>query len=121
MAARQSQVDAALQRAFARAPPEGKVRAAVVAGAAGGHMLVLYLYQHEILRWRLPTAEGAAPVVSKTWWEKPTDKRILDAALAALGEDYSTWPVLEEDIAAQRLLYESFKKKRQHPAPPLPL
>ena len=82
---RQKQVDAALLRAFNGQPPSGKVRAAL-----RGDLLVIYHYEHELLRWQLPN--GAPGLVLYSWHEKPTDKRILEAALAFLASPDSPWP-----------------------------
>lgn len=88
--ARQKQVDEALQRAFDGRAPMGKVRAAVVKDG-GQRLLQLYHYHHELLAWRLPTASSAG-VSIRAWHEKPTDKRILDAALAFLQSSDNPWP-----------------------------
>jgi hypothetical protein len=85
--ARQKQVDDALMRAFRGQPPSGKVRA-----TCQDSLLVLHHYQHELLRYELP-ASGAPGVVLHSWHEKPTDKRILEAALAFLASSDTPWPM----------------------------
>ena len=86
--ARQKQVDDAIARAFAGRPPSGKVRAAIIShGPDGGRALRLMHYQHELLLWRLPTPGGEPAAVLRSWHEKPTDKRILNAALEALAAE----------------------------------
>eukprot|EP00928_Gymnodinium_smaydae_P070232 TRINITY_DN54122_c0_g1_i1.p1 TRINITY_DN54122_c0_g1~~TRINITY_DN54122_c0_g1_i1.p1 ORF type:complete len:412 (-),score=69.86 TRINITY_DN54122_c0_g1_i1:258-1493(-) len=83
---RQRQVDDALRRAFNGQPPAGKVSASITE-IQGRRVLTLMHYHHELLCWRLPTATEPAQIV-RSWHEKPTDKRVLDAALQALAEDY---------------------------------
>lgn len=73
---RQQQVDEALKRAFAGTDASGKVRASLV---SGGRELEMYHYQHLLMRYDLDSMRP-----TYTWHEKPTDTRILDAALEAL-------------------------------------
>jgi hypothetical protein len=93
---RQQQVDDALARAFAGRPPSGKVRAALTHGGPGGSdELQLHHYHHLLLRWDI-----ARSLPLYQWHEKPTDKRILRAALQALAEgNYSTRPQLPSATA----------------------
>ena len=76
---RQVQVDSALARAFAGEKGKGKVQATITKG----NELHLYHYQHLLLRYAL---SARTPIF--TWHEKPTDKRILNAALEALLEQH---------------------------------
>ena len=79
--ARQKQVDDALARALKREPGAGKIRAAVQHG-----VVVLLHHEHELLKYRLPTGAGDRGEVLSSWHDKPTDKRVLDAAVAALSD-----------------------------------
>ena len=76
---RQRQVDEALQRAFDGRKPSGKVRCSI---EDEGRTLLLHHYEHLLLRYNLQLGE---PLFQ--WHEKPTDKRILNAALEALAAD----------------------------------
>ena len=78
---RQKQVDECLARALERRKGPGKCQAAVQDGV----MVVLH-HQHEVLRYLLPNGEVPGEVVY-AWHEKETDKRVLDAAIAALRDD----------------------------------
>ena len=70
------QVDQAIHRAFEGKTPIGKCRAIVQNGE-----LVFYHYHHVLLKYdlvaRRPTFQ---------WHERPTDLRILNAALATLAD-----------------------------------
>ncbi len=73
--ARQRQVDEALRRAFQRsAPSAGKVSAEV-----DGDVVTVRHYDSVVLRWSLLRS-----AVLHEWHEKPTDKRVFAAAVAAL-------------------------------------
>eukprot|EP01045_Picozoa_sp_COSAG04_P010508 COSAG04_NODE_646_length_11599_cov_28.808435_5_plen_225_part_00 len=76
---RQRQVDEALQRAFDGRKPSGKVRCSI---EDEGRTLLLHHYEHLLLRYNLQLGE---PLFQ--WHKKPTDKRILNAALEALAAD----------------------------------
>lgn len=80
--ARQKQVDDCLSRCLAgQAPMAGsKLKASLLDG-----VLTLHHYHHKVLEYRLATRQ-----VLHEWWEKPTDKRILQAALAYLREELPT-------------------------------
>ena len=75
MSDRQKQVDKAVERAFAGKAPSGGKCAARVEGSC----FTFHHYAHEVLAYDLKREE-----VIRQWWEKPTDRRILRAALAAL-------------------------------------
>ena len=87
---RQQQVDDALERAFSGRKPSGKVKAQL-----DGHLMVVWHYSYRMLSfdlrrgepvdWAFDPAGGAVP---QGW--KPTDRRILAAALLALNEDGQT-------------------------------
>ena len=77
---RQKQVDAAIERAFKRQKHKGKCRAVLT---GDGIYMTFYHYQHTLLVYDL--ARGKAVM---TWSEKPTDRRILRAALANLEARY---------------------------------
>eukprot|EP01043_Picozoa_sp_COSAG02_P051445 COSAG02_NODE_5414_length_4348_cov_3.668157_1_plen_302_part_00 len=84
--ARQQQVDEALARAFDRRKPSGKVKAQL-----DGHLLRVWHYSYRMLTYDLRRAEPVEWAFDPTrpvpdGW-KPTDKRILSAALQALKED----------------------------------
>jgi hypothetical protein len=74
--ARQKQVDSAISRGFKRTKPSGKCRVAVT---GDGVYLTFYHYQHTLLVYDLVRDKAVM-----TWAEKPTDRRILRAALANL-------------------------------------
>eukprot|EP00406_Dinophysis_acuminata_P049511 CAMPEP_0179299932 /NCGR_PEP_ID=MMETSP0797-20121207/46770_1 /TAXON_ID=47934 /ORGANISM="Dinophysis acuminata, Strain DAEP01" /LENGTH=141 /DNA_ID=CAMNT_0021009379 /DNA_START=28 /DNA_END=450 /DNA_ORIENTATION=+ len=76
--ARQKQVDECLSRCIAGQPPleHHKLTASLVQG-----QLTLNHYHHKILVYDM-----CAKKALHQWWEKPTDKRILDAALAYLDQ-----------------------------------
>ncbi len=71
----QQQVDRAIERGLRGAPPSGKCKVFVK-----GHFLSFWHYQHLLLIYDM-RARGA----TYTWFEKPTDKNILSAALETLG------------------------------------
>ena len=74
---RQKQVDEAIARGLAGKLPSGKVKVMV-----DNHtLLTLHHYHHLLLRFNLKTK-----TVLHCWHEKPTDKRILDAAIEALND-----------------------------------
>jgi len=74
---RQKQVDEAIARGLAGKLPSGKVKVMV-----DNHtLLTLHHYHHLLLRFNLKTK-----TVLHSWHEKPTDKRILDAAIEALND-----------------------------------
>ena len=77
---RQKQVDLAIKRAFDQHKPRGKCRAVL---SIDRIHLTFYHYQHTLLVYDL--ARGK-PIL--TWSEKPTDRRILRAALANLEATY---------------------------------
>jgi hypothetical protein len=70
----------AIDRAFKRRKPKGKCRAALT---GDGVYVTFYHYQHTLLVYDL--VRGRAVM---TWSEKPTDRRILRAALANLEATY---------------------------------
>ena len=73
---RQKQVDAAINRGFKHKKPSGKCRVTVT---GDGVHLTFYHYQHTLLVYDLVRDRALM-----TWAEKPTDRRILRAALANL-------------------------------------
>jgi hypothetical protein len=104
---RQKQVDEAISRCLSGKAPVGKVKCTREAGC-----LVLHHYHHLLLRWHIdrPLCDlcyfispdpdpwrkfasvmilihGYRREVLFQWHEKPTDKRILEAALEALRDD----------------------------------
>lgn len=79
---RQKQVDEAIRRGLSRKPPAGKCRAVLSSDRV---YLTFYHYQHTLLVYDL--ARGKALM---TWSEKPTDRRVLRAALANLNATHST-------------------------------
>ena len=77
---RQKQVDEAIRRAFEQKPPKGKCRATIT---QDHRFLTFYHYHHTLLVYDLALAKAVM-----TWSEKPTDRRILRAALANLDARY---------------------------------
>lgn len=77
---RQKQVDEAIDRGMRNKKPVGKCRVAL---SKDGIHLTFYHYTHTLLVYDL--ARGRALM---TWSEKPTDRRILRAALANLEARY---------------------------------
>lgn len=74
--ARQKQVDDCLHRCLTGQPAvPHKLRAELCQG-----ILTLHHYHHTLLKYRLVDRRCL-----HEWWEKPTDKRIFEAALAYLG------------------------------------
>ncbi len=71
---KQVQVELAFRRAKLNRPPKGKVRVVVRSG-----FVTVFHYHHTILVWDLARHKALL-----TWAEKPTDRRILNAALAHL-------------------------------------
>ena len=69
-------MDAAIERAFKGRPPSGKLKVVLQ-----GEQLELYHYHHLLLRYDTSTNQPTL-----TWHEKPTDKRILNAALESLAD-----------------------------------
>ena len=78
---RQKQVDIAIARGFKRHKPKGKCRVAVT---GDGVHLTFHHYQHTLLVYDLVRRKAIM-----TWAEKPTDRRILRAALANLEAMYA--------------------------------
>lgn len=76
--ARQKQVEAALSRCFKGNPPRGKCKASL---SEDERLLTFHHYHHLLLVYDM---EDRSAIY--TWYEKLTDKRILDAAIAALTE-----------------------------------
>lgn len=72
-------MDTAFARARKKLPPTGKVRVKIVEGV----YLTVFHYQHTLLVYDLVRRR---PLM--TWSEKPTDRRILRAALANLAASH---------------------------------
>ena len=75
---RQKQVDVAVERAFAGKKSKSK-KVKKCEGQIEGSTFSFFHWGHKVLVYDLAKEQ----VVSQ-WWEKPTDKRIMRAALAAL-------------------------------------
>jgi hypothetical protein len=76
------QIDECLDRLFDGKPPlKKKWQARIQEVYLVERCLLLYHYTHLVLAVDLDTKE-----IHRQWWEKPTDKRGLDAALKYLRE-----------------------------------
>lgn len=82
------QMDECLNRAFeGKLPLESKKWKAVIRHEVIGHVLYLFHYHHQVLVYVIERNQ-----VAESWWEKPTDKRGLDAALKFLEENKDRLP-----------------------------
>lgn len=77
---RQKQVDDAIKRGFKRLPPRGKCRAVFT---QDNSYVGFFHYHHPLLVYDRQYGK-----VITSWAEKPTDFRILHAALANLNEEF---------------------------------
>lgn len=75
------QIDDCLTRALDGKQPLKKKWAAIIHSTETHDYLFLFHYHHEVLVYNLTDDE-----IIREWWERPTDKRGLDAAKKWLSE-----------------------------------